>query len=152
MRKNKICVVTGTRSDYGLLFWLMKSIDEDSNLELELLVTGSHLSPEFGMTFREIEKDGFIINKKIEMLLSADTDSSVAKSTGLGLIGFADAYKELQPDILVVLGDRFEILAACIAATLAKIPIAHISGERKLPELMMKQFVTQSQKCHGGIL
>jgi len=120
--------VTGTRAEYGLLYWLMKSIWDDPNLELQIIATGMHLSPEFGLTYREIEKDGFTINSKIEMLLSSDTSSSISKSTGIGLIGFADAYNELNPDIIVVLGDRFEVLAACIAALYAKIPVAHIHG------------------------
>ena len=126
--RRKICVVTGTRSEYGLLFWLMKSILDDPKLELQIIVTGMHLSPEFGLTYREIEKDGFVINGKIEMLLSADTPSAISKSTGIGLIGFADVYNDLNPDIVVVLGDRFEILAASIAALFARIPIAHIHG------------------------
>lgn len=128
MKKRRICVVTGTRAEYGLLYWLIKSIGNDPNLELQIIVTGMHLSPEFGLTYREIEKDGFTINRKIEMLLSADTPSAISKSTGIGLIGFADAYDELEPDIVIVLGDRYELLAATIAATFAKIPIAHISG------------------------
>jgi len=128
MRKRKICVITGTRSEYGLLSKLLQSINEDSKLELQIIATGMHLSEEFGFTYKEIEKDGFIINRKIEMLLSADTASAISKSTGLGLIGFADAYNQLNPDIIVVLGDRFEILSAAIAALYAKIPIAHIHG------------------------
>ena len=128
MRKQKICIVTGTRAEYGLLYWLMKPIWDDPNLELQIIATGMHLSPEFGLTYREIEKDGFTINSKIEMLLASDTPSSISKSTGIGLIGFADAYNELNPDIIVVLGDRFEVLAACIAALYAKIPVAHIHG------------------------
>jgi len=128
MRKQKICIVTGTRAEYGLLYWLMKPIWDDPNLELQIIATGMHLSPEFGLTYKEIEKDGFTINSKIEMLLSSDTPSSISKSTGIGLIGFADAYNELNPDIVVVLGDRFEVLAACIAALYAKIPVAHIHG------------------------
>lgn len=126
--KRKVCVVTGTRAEYGLLYWLMKGIQEDDDLELQIIATGMHLSPEFGLTYREIEKDGFLINKKVEMILSADTPSAIAKSTGLGLIGFADAPTELQPDIMVVLGDRFEVLAASIAATFARIPVGHIHG------------------------
>jgi len=124
----KICIVTGTRAEYGLLYWLMKSIQDDLNLELQIIVTGMHLSPEFGLTYQEIEKDGFMINKKVEMLVSADTSSSISKSTGLGLIGFADAYVDLRPDIIVVLGDRYELLAASTAALFARIPIAHIGG------------------------
>jgi len=128
VKKHKICVVTGTRAEYGLLYWIMKYIEDDLKLKLQIITTGTHLSPEFGLTYEEIEKDGFTINRKIEMILSADTPSAISKSTGLGLIGFAECYNELQPDIVVVLGDRYEILAACIAATFARIPIAHISG------------------------
>ena len=128
MKKRNICVVTGSRAEYGLLYWLIKSIKDDPKLELQIIATGMHLSHEFGLTYKEIENDGFHINCKIEMLLSADTPSAISKSTGMGLIGFADAYNELNPDIVVVLGDRFEILAASIAALFAKIPIAHISG------------------------
>ena len=128
MKKQKICVVTGTRAEYGLLYWLMKSIEDDPNLELQVIATGMHLSPEFGNTYKEIEKDGFRINKKVEMILSADTPSAIAKSTGLGMIGFADALEELKPDILILLGDRFELLAAAFAAVVARIPIGHIHG------------------------
>ena len=128
MKKKKICIVTGTRAEYGLLSRLMKLIDKDPILELQIIVTGMHLSPEFGLTYRLIEKDGFTINCKIEMLLSADTSSAISKSTGIGLIGFGDAYNKLKPDIIVVLGDRFEVFAASIAALFATIPIAHIHG------------------------
>jgi GDP/UDP-N,N'-diacetylbacillosamine 2-epimerase (hydrolysing) len=128
MKNRKICAVTGTRAEYGLLYWLMKSIEDNPMLELQIIATGMHLSPEFGLTYREIEKDSFTINRNIEMLLSADTPSAISKSTGLGLIGFADAYNELDPDIVVILGDRFELLAASTAALYAKIPIAHIHG------------------------
>ena len=128
MKKKKICVVTGTRAEYGLLRWLIDSIDNSKLLELQIIATGMHLSPEFGLSYKEIENDGFKIDKKIEMLLSADTPSSISKSTGLGLLGFADAYQSLQPDIIVVLGDRFEILAASIAAMFSRLPIAHLHG------------------------
>ncbi|NQT27642.1 UDP-N-acetylglucosamine 2-epimerase (hydrolyzing) [candidate division KSB1 bacterium] len=128
MKKRKICVVTGTRAEYGSLFWLMKGIQEDFNLELQIIVTGMHLSPEFGLTYQEIKSDGFYINRKVEMLLSADTPSAISKSTGLGMIGFADAFADLKPDIIIVLGDRFEILAASISAMFARIPVGHIHG------------------------
>ena len=111
-----------------MLYWLMKSIKDDPKLNLQIIATGMHLSPEFGLTFKEIEKDGLRIDKKIEMILSADTPQSISKSAGLGLIGFADAYVDLQPDIVVVLGDRYELLAASTAALFARIPIAHIAG------------------------
>ncbi|WP_346353469.1 UDP-N-acetylglucosamine 2-epimerase [Azotosporobacter soli] len=124
----KICVVTGTRAEYGLLYWLMKEIEADEELQLQLIVTGMHLSPEFGLTYQEIEKDGFLINEKIEMLLSSDTPVGIAKSIGLGVIGFAESLARLKPDVVVVLGDRYEILAAAQAAMIAKIPLAHIHG------------------------
>ena len=127
MTKRKICVVTGTRAEYGLLYWLMKEIEEDKDLELQLIVTGMHLSPEFGLTYKEIEKD-FKIDKKIEMLLSSDTSIGISKSMGLAQISFAEAYEELQPDMLVVLGDRYEIFSAVSAAMIARIPIAHLHG------------------------
>ena len=127
MSKRKICVVTGTRAEYGLLYWLMKEIEEDNNLELQLIVTGMHLSPEFGLTYKEIEKD-FKIDKKIEMLLSSDTSIGISKSMGLAQISFAEAYQELEPDIVVVLGDRYETFSAVSAAMIARIPIAHLHG------------------------
>ena len=126
--KRKICVVTGTRADYGSLYWLMKEIKEEKKLELQVIVTGMHLSHEFGSTYKEIERDGFKINKKIEMIVSADTPSSIVKSTGLGMIGFGDALRDLKPDIIVLLGDRYEILAAAYSATISRIPIAHFHG------------------------
>ena len=123
----KICVVTGTRAEYGLLFWLMRRIEEDKNLKLQLIVTGMHLSSEFGLTYKEIEKD-FKIDKKIEMLLSSDTPIGISKSMGLAQISLSEAYNELNPDLLIVLGDRYEILSAASAAMIANIPIAHIHG------------------------
>lgn len=128
MAKRKICIVTGSRAEYGLLCWLMKEIQADSALQLQIVATGMHLSPEFGLTYKAIEADGFVIDAKVEMLLSSDTAVGIAKSMGLGLIGFGDALARLQPDIMVVLGDRFEILAAAQAALVARIPIAHIAG------------------------
>ncbi|HIF58272.1 MAG TPA: UDP-N-acetylglucosamine 2-epimerase (hydrolyzing) [Rhodospirillales bacterium] len=126
--KRQICVVTGTRAEYGLLRWLMEEIREAPGLELQIIATGMHLSPEFGLTYLEIEKDGFSIDRKVEMLLSSDTPSGVAKSMGLGLIGFGDALQQLQPDIMLVLGDRFELFSAVAAAMVARIPVAHLHG------------------------
>ena len=123
----KICVVTGTRAEYGLLYWLMKEIETDKDLELQIIATGMHLSPEFGLTYKEIEKE-FTIDKKIEMLLSSDTSVGIAKSMGLAQISFAESYEELKPDILIVLGDRYEIFSAVSAAMIAQIPIAHLHG------------------------
>jgi len=126
--RRKICIVTGTRAEYGLLCWLMKAIAADPELQLHIIATGMHLSPEFGLTYRHIEADGFAIDYKVEMLLSSDTPVGIAKSMGLGVIGFADALHRLQPDMLVLLGDRFETLAAAQAALVARIPIAHVHG------------------------
>lgn len=126
--KLKLCVVTGSRSEYGLLYPLMKLMKDDSAIEMQVVVTGMHLSPEFGLTYREIEKDGFEIHEKVEMLLSGDTDVAIAKSTGLGLIGLTDALHRLQPQWVILLGDRFETFAAAIAAHIMKIPIIHIHG------------------------
>lgn len=128
MPKRKICVVTGTRAEYGLLYWLMKEIQADDELELQVVVTGMHLSHEFGLTYKQIEEDGFVINEKVEMLLSSDTAVGVAKSMGLATIGFADALDRLQPDLLVILGDRFEMLAVSQVALIMGIPIAHLHG------------------------
>jgi len=128
MIRRKICVVTGTRAEYGLLYWLMKGIDVDPELELQIIATGMHLSPEFGNTYRQIEKDGFVITRKVDMLLSSDSEVGISKSMGLGMIGFADAFSDLQPDLVVVLGDRFEIFSAVSAAMIAKKPVAHIHG------------------------
>ncbi len=125
--KRKICVVTGTRAEYGLLYWLMKEIEADNELELQIIVTGMHLSPEFGLTHKEIEKD-FKIDKKIEMLLSSDTSIGISKSMGLAQISFAEAYEDLKPDILIVLGDRYEIFSAVSSAMVARIPIVHLHG------------------------
>ena len=124
----KICIVTGTRAEYGLLYWLIKGVHEDSELELQLLVTGMHLSPEFGLTWKQIEQDGFPITKKIEILLSSDTAVGISKSNALALISFAEAFEELKPEVVVLLGDRTETFAAAQAALIAGIPIAHIHG------------------------
>lgn len=124
----KICVVTGTRADYGCLRWVMEDIRNTPGLELQIIATAMHLAPEFGLTYREIEQDGFFIDSKIEMLLSADTPTALAKSMGLGLIGVGEALQRLQPDLLLILGDRFEIFAAAASATVARIPIAHAHG------------------------
>lgn len=126
--RRKICVVTGTRADYGLLRWVMQGIKDDPQLQLQVVATAMHLSPEFGLTHQEIERDGFGIDRKVEMLLSSDSPAGIAKSIGLGLIGFADALQALRPDLLLVLGDRFEILAVAAAALVARLPIAHLHG------------------------
>lgn len=124
----KICVISGTRSEYGLLRPLITRIKEDKYLQLQLIATGMHLSSEFGLTYKEIEEEGFIIDEKIEILLSSDTAVGISKSMGLAMIGFADAFQRLKPDMVVVLGDRYEIFAASSAAMVSRIPIAHIHG------------------------
>lgn len=123
-----IAVFTGTRAEYGLLYWLMKDIVADPELDLRLIVSGTHLSPEFGLTYRQIEQDGFKIDERIEMLLSSDTAVGIVKSMGVALLGLADALVRQQPDVLVILGDRFEALAAAQAAMLQRIPVAHLHG------------------------
>tara|TARA_B110001454_G_scaffold73272_1_gene70961 strand:- start:18395 stop:19546 length:1152 start_codon:yes stop_codon:yes gene_type:complete len=124
----KVAVFTGTRAEYGLLYWLLKDMQADSGLDLQLLVSAMHLSPEFGLTYQQIEKDGFEITEKVEMLLSSNTSVGTAKSIGLGVISFADALDRMKPDIIVILGDRFEALAVAQAAMILRIPIAHIHG------------------------
>ncbi|MCB9426832.1 MAG: UDP-N-acetylglucosamine 2-epimerase (hydrolyzing) [Flavobacteriales bacterium] len=126
-QKRKICGITGTRAEYGLLEPLFEEIQKDDGLELQLIVTGSHLSPEFGYTKTEIGEQ-FTINKEIEIILSSDSGVGVSKSMGLAQISIAEAFHELQPDIIVVLGDRFEIFSAVASAMMLKIPVAHLSG------------------------
>ena len=106
----------------------MEAIQKSELLELQLVVTGAHLSPEFGLTYRDIEADGFTIDRKVEMLLSGDTQSAAGKSLGIGVIGFCDALTDLEPDMILVLGDRYELLSSCAAALMLGIPIAHIGG------------------------
>lgn len=126
--RRRIAVFTGTRAEYGLLYWLMKGIQSSELLELQVIVSCMHLSPEFGETWRQIQSDGFAIDAKVEMLLSSDTDVGTVKSIGLGTLGFADALDRLRPDVLVVLGDRFEALSIVQAALIMRIPVAHLHG------------------------
>jgi UDP-hydrolysing UDP-N-acetyl-D-glucosamine 2-epimerase len=128
MTRRRICVVSGGRADYGLLYWPMKEIAASAAFELQLVLTGMHLAPEFGATASLAERDGFAVAARVEMLLASDTPVGVAKSIGLGVIGFADAFERLKPDLLMVLGDRFEILAAAEAALVARLPVAHLCG------------------------
>lgn len=126
--RRKVAVVTGSRAEYGLLYWVLHDLRAADDVELQLIVTGMHLAPEFGLTVREIERDGFAIARRVEMLLSSDTPAGVAKSIGLGVMGMSDALSQLQPDVVLVLGDRFEILAAAQACLVHNIPLAHIAG------------------------
>lgn len=128
MKKRKICIVTGARSEYGLLKPLIEELNSNRSIILNLVVTGMHLSPEFGMTVKEIEKDNIKIYDKVEILLSSDTHIGISKSVGLAILSFAEVLDRMKPDILVGLGDRFELFAAVAAAFIARIPIAHISG------------------------
>lgn len=124
----KICVITGTRAEFGLLRPLIELIANDKELQLQLIATGMHLSPEFGYTLNEITEAGFMVDKKVECLLSSDSSVGVSKTIALAVSGFADALDELAPDLVVVLGDRTEILGAVIATAMANIPIAHLHG------------------------
>ena len=147
----KIAIVTGTRAEYGLLYWIIKGIHTDPDIGLQLIVTGMHLSNEFGLTLETIEKDGFSIADKVEMLLSSDTETAIATSMGLGIIGFAKTYERLKPDILVVLGDRFEIFSAVSAAVPFRIPVAHIHGGESTEGAIDEQFrhsITKMSHIH----
>lgn len=124
----KVCVVTATRAEYGLLKPLMQLIEESQQLKLQIIATGAHLSPEFGLTYKNIENDGFSINEKVEILLSSDTPSSIVKTMGMAMMGMADVLPRLNPDLIVILGDRYEMLAIASAATICKIPIVHLHG------------------------
>jgi UDP-N-acetylglucosamine 2-epimerase (non-hydrolysing)/GDP/UDP-N,N'-diacetylbacillosamine 2-epimerase (hydrolysing) len=126
--RRRICVVSTTRADYGLLYWLMKAIQDDPDLELSVVATGMHLVPEFGMTVDDIEAGGFTIDKRVEILISSDSRSAIVKSMGVAMIAFADALKDIAPDIVVILGDRFEIVPVALASVVLRIPLAHIHG------------------------
>lgn len=147
----KICVVTATRAEYGLLKCLLEDIQNDSVLELQLISTGSHLSPEFGLTNQQILDDGFVVNKTVEILLSSDTPVGVSKSMGLAQISFSEAFDELKPDIVVVLGDRYELIPIVSAANIARIPVAHLSGgeltEGAIDELI-RHAITKLSQLH----
>lgn len=147
----KICIVTGTRAEYGLLKPVISKVEKDAELQLLLYVTGAHLSPEFGLTYHEIEEDGFAITRKIEMLLGADTPSGVIKSMGVEMIGFADALAVDRPDMMILLGDRYEILIAAAAAMVFRVPIAHIHGGERTEGLIdeaIRHSVTKMSYLH----
>ena len=146
-----ICVITGSRADYGLLNPLIRKLKKSTGLNLKIIATGSHLAPEHGMTINEILRDNFRIDKKVEMLLSSDTETGTAKSIGLGIIGMADAFDDLKPDMVILLGDRFEILAAATAAMVKHIPIAHIHGGEKTlgsTDEFMRHAITKMSHLH----
>lgn len=127
-QRKRICIVTGSRAEYGLLYWLMRDLQADPLFELQVIVTGTHLARDFGFTVREIEADGFPISRRVEMLLASDTAVGVAKSMGLGVIGMSDAVQQLAPDLVLVVGDRYEILAAVQTCLVLKVPVAHVAG------------------------
>ncbi|WP_064606216.1 UDP-N-acetylglucosamine 2-epimerase [Photobacterium sp. J15] len=147
----KICVVTATRAEYGLLKCLLDDISNEPTLALQLLVTGSHLSPEFGYTVEQIQGDGHKIDKKIEILLSSDSPVGVSKSMGLAQISFAEAFDELKPDVVLVLGDRYELIPIVSAANIARIPVAHLNGgeltEGAIDELI-RHGITKLSQLH----
>lgn len=147
----RIAVFTGTRAEYGLLYWLMKGLQEDPELELLTIVSGMHLSPEFGETWKTIEEDGFTIDKKVDMLLSSDTPVAVAKSLGIGTLGYAEALDSLKPDCIVILGDRFEALAIAQTAMILRIPIAHLHGGERTEGVMdesIRHAITKMAHLH----
>lgn len=147
----KICVITGTRAEYGLLYWTMKALQADNDINLSICVTGMHLSPEFGLTYKKILEDGFIINEKIETLLSSDTTVGISKSIGLGIISFSEVFERLNPDLILVLGDRYEIFAACTAAMISRIPIAHCHGGEATEGLIdeaIRHSITKMSQIH----
>ncbi|WP_291632280.1 UDP-N-acetylglucosamine 2-epimerase [Clostridium sp.] len=126
--KRKIAVITGTRADYGIFYHVLKEIEKHESLDLKLIVCGMHLCPEYGMTINEIERDGFDIADKFETILASDTGTAMAKSIGLSIISMAQCFDRIKPDILLILGDRGEMLAAATAAIHMNIPVAHIHG------------------------
>lgn len=127
-RARRVCVVTGTRAEYGLLFWVLKRLRDEPGIELQLVVTGSHLSPAHGLTCQEITTDGFVVTRKVDMKLEDDSPEGITQALGLATIGFAEALAALRPDMLLVLGDRYELLAAAQSALIARVPVAHIAG------------------------
>jgi GDP/UDP-N,N'-diacetylbacillosamine 2-epimerase (hydrolysing) len=147
----KICVITGTRAEYGLLYWTMKALQADDDVNLSICVTGMHLSPEFGLTYKKLLEDGFIIHEKVETLLSSDTTVGISKSIGLGIISFSEVFERLNPDLILVLGDRYEIFAACTAAMISRIPIAHCHGGEATEGLIdeaIRHSITKMSQIH----
>jgi UDP-N-acetylglucosamine 2-epimerase (non-hydrolysing)/GDP/UDP-N,N'-diacetylbacillosamine 2-epimerase (hydrolysing) len=146
-KPRKICFVTGSRADFGLLIWPMRAIQETAGLKLQLIATGMHLSPEFGYTIDNIRAEGFAVDDTVETLLSSDSGVGVAKSVGLGVIGFADAFARLAPDLVVVLGDRYEPFAAAQAAMYMRLPMAHLFGGDVTEGAIDESIRTPSARC-----
>lgn len=126
--KRKIAVITTSRADYGHLYWPLRDLSENETVDLKIIALGSHLSPEFGNTFQEIVNDGFMIDSRIECLLSSDTDVGMAKTIGMATLGLADLFGQMRPDVLLLIADRYEMLAPASVALALRIPIAHIEG------------------------
>src|SRR3954470_24913263 len=127
-KRRRIVVVTTSRADYCHLYWPLRDLQSSGEVDLRVLALGPHLSPEFGLTVREIERDGFTVEERVECLLSSDTDIGMAKTIGLATLGLADVLGRLRPDLLLLIADRFEMLAPASVALALRIPIAHIEG------------------------
>ena len=150
MSKRKICIITGSRAEYGLLYWLIKEVEADQDLQLQLVVTGMHLSSEFGLTYKIIEKD-FKIDKKIDMNLSSDNSLGISRSMGIAQASFSETYNELKPDIILILGDRYEIFCAVISAMISRIPVAHLHGGESTEGLIdesIRHSITKMSHLH----
>ena len=149
--RKKICFFTGTRAEYGLLKPLMQKVKDEDEFQIQIIASGMHVSPEFGLTYKEIERDGFTIDEKVEILLSSDSDIGVSKAMGLGLVSFSDSLKRLSPHILIVLGDRFEALSVAISAYVMKIPIVHLHGGERTEGLIdegIRHSITKMSYLH----
>ncbi len=146
-----ICIITGTRAEYGLLSPLIKRIKDDTSLNLQLVVTGMHLSPEFGLTYKQIQEDGYDISEKVEILLSSDTPIGISKSMGLSMISFSEVFDRLKPDMIVVLGDRYEIFAAVSVANVSNIAVTHLHGGEKTQGVLdesLRHCITKMSYLH----
>lgn len=147
----RVCVVTGARSDYGIMRWLIQDMRADPGLRCDVVATGAHFAPEFGMTYKAIEADGLPIARRVEIQLASDSAAGMVKSTGLALVSFADVFADLDPDVVVVLGDRYEIAAVAMAAFLSGVPLAHISGGEKTEGAVddaLRHIVTKCARYH----
>jgi UDP-hydrolysing UDP-N-acetyl-D-glucosamine 2-epimerase len=151
MSRRRVCVVTGTRAEYGLLTWLMRALQSDPSVELQIIATGAHLSPAHGMTVDAISADGFAVTDRVPIQLEDDSAAGVTKSLGRATLGFADSLARLAPDIVVLLGDRYEILAAAQSALIAGIPVAHIHGGERTEGAFddaMRHAITKMSHLH----